>query len=172
MTRFAIIASPPSRAATMFDSTASCVQALRQFRLLTPAQLDEIGANLREFPHPRVLAQELLKAGWLVLVRERVPAYQSREYRIAEAWVRGDSLPGVPDRPPRVREWTKKASPIRRPPAMDAQRGDTAVSPNSSGSSNTHHPESEFDDGGSLETAKRRINATLNGLSARKRING
>jgi len=49
----------------MFDSTAACVQALRQFRLLSPAQLDEVNANLRDFPQPRVLAAELLKAGWL-----------------------------------------------------------------------------------------------------------
>jgi serine/threonine protein kinase len=49
----------------VFDSVASCVQALRQFRLLSPGQLEELSQNLREFPHPRILAQELLKAGWL-----------------------------------------------------------------------------------------------------------
>jgi serine/threonine-protein kinase len=48
-----------------FDTVASCVHALRQFRLLSPAQLEEVNQNLREFPQPRTLAQELLKAGWL-----------------------------------------------------------------------------------------------------------
>ncbi len=49
----------------VFDTVAACVVALRQCRLLSPAQLDEINQNLREFTSPRMLAQELLKAGWL-----------------------------------------------------------------------------------------------------------
>src|SRR5262245_45782283 len=48
-----------------FTSLGSCIQALQQYRLLSPAQLDNINQNLREFPQPRVLASELLKAGWL-----------------------------------------------------------------------------------------------------------
>jgi serine/threonine-protein kinase len=47
------------------DTVAACVQAIRQFRLLSPTQLEELTHNLRDYPHPRGLAQGLLKAGWL-----------------------------------------------------------------------------------------------------------
>lgn len=71
--------------------------------------------------------RELRAIGWLELVRERVPRFQSREYRIAPSWVGGGNLPGLSDRPPR-----RNVSAIRLPPALDAQRGDAAMSPNSS----------------------------------------
>jgi serine/threonine protein kinase len=47
------------------DTVPSCIQALRQHRLLTAAQLEELTRNLHEFSTARVLAQELLKASWL-----------------------------------------------------------------------------------------------------------
>jgi serine/threonine-protein kinase len=47
------------------DTVGSCIQAIRQYRLLTAPQLDEINENLPAFRTPRVLAQELVKAGWL-----------------------------------------------------------------------------------------------------------
>jgi len=47
------------------DTVPSCLQALKQHRLLTPAQLEELGRNLHEFKSARGLAQELLKASWL-----------------------------------------------------------------------------------------------------------
>ena len=49
----------------VFDTVASCMQALRQFRLLSAAQLDEVGQKTRDYPNPRVLATELVKTGWL-----------------------------------------------------------------------------------------------------------
>lgn len=105
----------------------------------------------------------LLDVGWLVLVRKRRPGHLTREYRIASSWVGGGNLPGIPDRPP----W-ESGSAMHSSPASDAFIGDTAMSPNSSGTLN--NKESSFDDGGTERAARRRMHATVNGLSASKRI--
>lgn len=48
------------------DSVAGLVEVLGRYRLLRPAQLDELTRALRDrFPEPRVLARELLQRGWL-----------------------------------------------------------------------------------------------------------
>jgi serine/threonine-protein kinase len=47
------------------DTVASCIQAFRDYRLLTTAQLDEINQNVRAFRTPKLLAHELVKAGWV-----------------------------------------------------------------------------------------------------------
>lgn len=110
----------------------------------------------------------LIDVGWLELVRERLPGLQTNEYRISPTWVRGGILPGLPDREQRVGKSRRRGSAIRRPPALDAQSGDTAMSPNSSGSVITHH--SSFEDSGTEGAARRRAHATVNGLSAMKRL--
>src|SRR5208282_6710874 len=47
-------------------STPSLVDALRRFRLLESAQLEEIARDLQaRFAEPRSLARELLQRGWL-----------------------------------------------------------------------------------------------------------
>jgi serine/threonine protein kinase/Leucine-rich repeat (LRR) protein len=46
-------------------STAPLVDALRQFRLLEPAQLQDIVALQARFPEPKGLAGELIRRGWL-----------------------------------------------------------------------------------------------------------
>ena len=47
-------------------STTSLVDALRQFRLLEPSQLEEVTRALVDlFPDPKVLAAELMHRGWL-----------------------------------------------------------------------------------------------------------
>jgi serine/threonine protein kinase len=46
-------------------STASLVDALRQYRLLDPAQLQELPALQARFPDPKALARELIQRGWL-----------------------------------------------------------------------------------------------------------
>jgi len=109
----------------------------------------------------------LVSLGWLVLVRERVPVLQTNEYRISPAWVGGGNLPGLPDREQRVRKYRRAGSPIHKPPAIRAESGDTAMSPNSSGPVITHH--SSFEDGGTDGVARRRVHATVNGLSASKK---
>lgn len=109
----------------------------------------------------------LVKLGWLELVRARLPGLQTNEYRISPRWVGGGNLPGLPDREQRVGKFRRQGSPIRKPPALDTQSGDTAMSPNSSGSVITH--QSSFDAAEDSGTALRRLGATVNGLSAMKR---
>jgi Leucine-rich repeat (LRR) protein/tRNA A-37 threonylcarbamoyl transferase component Bud32 len=46
-------------------STAPLVDALRQYRLLEPAQLQEVPALQERFPEPKGLAGELIRRGWL-----------------------------------------------------------------------------------------------------------
>src|SRR6516225_4932024 len=47
-------------------SAASLVDALRQLRLLEPAQLEELVRGMAgRFPEPKALAGELLRRGWL-----------------------------------------------------------------------------------------------------------
>src|SRR6516162_2468493 len=47
-------------------STANLVDVLRQYRLLEPAQLDEVARTLQQrFPDPRALTKELMQRGWL-----------------------------------------------------------------------------------------------------------
>jgi serine/threonine protein kinase len=53
-------------AAASIASTASLVEALRQFRLLEPPQLAEVTRTLAaRFPDPKALARELMQRGWL-----------------------------------------------------------------------------------------------------------
>src|SRR5207302_193995 len=48
------------------DTLPALVAALRQWRLLEPAQVEEIEHTLQaRFPDPRALARELLQRGWL-----------------------------------------------------------------------------------------------------------
>jgi hypothetical protein len=121
---------------------------------------------------PRTVQRQLrwlVRSGWLELVRERVPRFQSREYRISPVWVGGGNLPGLPDRKSREQSVDKskaKASPMPAPPALDARRGDTAMSPNSSGSVITHN--SSFNDSDTEGSARRRTHAIVNGLAAMK----
>lgn len=52
--------------ALMSSPVASLVNILRQGRLLSPPQLEELTRDIAgQFPQPRPLAQELLKRGWL-----------------------------------------------------------------------------------------------------------
>src|SRR5438445_7097554 len=46
-------------------STTSLVDALRQYRLLEPAQLEESKSLSSLFPDPKTLAGELIRRGWL-----------------------------------------------------------------------------------------------------------
>jgi len=47
-------------------STTSLVDALRQFRLLEPAQLEDVIRSLQpRFLDPKALAGELIRRGWL-----------------------------------------------------------------------------------------------------------
>jgi serine/threonine protein kinase len=47
-------------------SSAALVDALRQYRLLEPAQVDQVASDLQgRFPEPRDLARELLQRDWL-----------------------------------------------------------------------------------------------------------
>src|SRR5262245_50098221 len=47
-------------------SSAPLVNALRQSRLLEPAQLEEVARTLQSrFPDPKALAGELIRLGWL-----------------------------------------------------------------------------------------------------------
>ena len=55
------------------NAAASFTDALRQARLLEPAQLDELTRTLQTQPaEPRALAGELLRRGWLT-------AYQANQ---------------------------------------------------------------------------------------------
>ncbi len=48
------------------DTVASLADDLRRYRLLEPAQLDELARDLQaRFPEPRALAGELVRRGWL-----------------------------------------------------------------------------------------------------------
>jgi serine/threonine-protein kinase len=46
-------------------TAGSLVDAVRQFRLLEPAQLQELGRLQKRWPDPRLLAKELHQRGWL-----------------------------------------------------------------------------------------------------------
>jgi len=46
-------------------STITLVDALRQFRLLESAQLEEVKSFQPRFPDPKALAGELIRRGWL-----------------------------------------------------------------------------------------------------------
>src|ERR1700690_3228472 len=46
-------------------STTSLVDALRQYRLLEPVQLEELKNLPGRFPDPKALAGELIRRGWL-----------------------------------------------------------------------------------------------------------
>jgi Leucine-rich repeat (LRR) protein/tRNA A-37 threonylcarbamoyl transferase component Bud32 len=47
-------------------SAAGLAEALRQYRVLEPAQLEEVARSLQaQFPDPRALARELVRRGWL-----------------------------------------------------------------------------------------------------------
>jgi serine/threonine-protein kinase len=48
-----------------FETVASLIEALRQFRLVSSSQLDGIKEKLRKFPDARALALDMVKAGWL-----------------------------------------------------------------------------------------------------------
>src|SRR5436305_1830372 len=47
------------------SSTAPLMDALRQYRLLEPAQLHETQSLQVQFPDPKALAAELIRRGWL-----------------------------------------------------------------------------------------------------------
>jgi serine/threonine protein kinase len=47
------------------SNVANLVDVLRQADLLTPAQLDEIGSDLKRFADARALAQDLIQRNWL-----------------------------------------------------------------------------------------------------------
>src|SRR5271166_4840857 len=47
------------------SSTATLVDALRQYRVLDPAHLEELKALQTRFPDPKALAGELIRRGWL-----------------------------------------------------------------------------------------------------------
>lgn len=48
-----------------FAANPAFLEALRTFRLLEPAQLDEVARMLGRFADPRALAKELIQRGWL-----------------------------------------------------------------------------------------------------------
>ena len=59
-------------------TSADLLAQLRQYRLLDPAQLDELeGKPLAEFPKPKGLARELMRRGWLTPVPGQ-PTIQGR----------------------------------------------------------------------------------------------
>lgn len=47
------------------DSVSNLVEALRQSRVLEPAQQDEVDRLQARFTDPRALARELIQRGWL-----------------------------------------------------------------------------------------------------------
>src|SRR3984885_1141362 len=47
------------------STTATLVDALRQYRLLEAAQLEEVKSLQIRFPDPKALAGELIRRGWL-----------------------------------------------------------------------------------------------------------
>jgi serine/threonine protein kinase len=72
-------------------STASLVEALRQFRLLEPLQLAEVTEFLpTRFPDPKALARELIQRGWLTpyqanqLLQGRGPGLVLGSYTLLE----------------------------------------------------------------------------------------
>lgn len=117
---------------------------------------------------PRTVRRQLRRlesCGWLIAVdRSRGGRYRTTEYRVAADWVNGGVLPGFPDRIPKHTQASRR----HKTRALDTRNPDKALPANSSGSVITHH--SSFDDLATEGAARRRVHATVNGLSAMKRL--
>jgi len=106
---------------------------------------------------------------WLQLVRpSKGGRYKSAEYRINPDWVRGAKLAQLPDHPqfdPKVNYGVIGNT----KPRHSAHETAPLAALNSSGSI-LNHKKSGFADVSTEGTARRRIHATVNGLSSCKRI--